>query len=137
MNEQWIGIIDDFESHYPDLAKDVVDWYPVGQMEIAIKLKDNIGLTYNILNNVVQYHCEANQHEVVMDELLWRNKFAERLIKKMRILTINQQALSEITGISVVTINKYVRGKVTPSGYNIDKIAAAMHCSASELMNIR
>jgi transcriptional regulator with XRE-family HTH domain len=45
---------------------------------------------------------------------------------------VNQQYLSDATGITAVTLSNYMRGKVTPNFYNVDKIAKALDCSIEE-----
>ena len=48
---------------------------------------------------------------------------------------IGQEALSEITGISKVTISGYVNGKSLPSLYNADRIAEALSISIDKLLD--
>ena len=47
---------------------------------------------------------------------------------------MNRDLLSYKTGISTVTLSKYMNGKTTPSTYNIQKIAQALRCSVTELI---
>ena len=41
--------------------------------------------------------------------------------------------LSDVTGISRVTISNYATGKATPSMYNLSKIARALKCTTQTL----
>lgn len=136
MSEQWNNVIEDFERNNPSLADEVIDWYPIGQMEIAVKLRNGKMLTYNLIDNNTSLYYEPEAVDVINEDI-WRNEFSLRLRKKMQYTGINQDRLSLKTGISTVTINKYVNGKAIPSGYNLDRIARALKCSVSELMNIR
>lgn len=135
MNEQWNSVIEDFERNNPELADEVVDWYPIGQMEIAVKLRDGTRLTYEFIGNVTRPYYKPEKH-VVVDEAIWRKEFSERLTKKMRYTGINQERLSSETGISSVTLSKYMNGKATPSGYNLDRLSRALKCSIYELTYI-
>ena len=35
--DYWGPVFDSFTEEYPKLAEDIVDWYPSGQMEIALR----------------------------------------------------------------------------------------------------
>lgn len=135
MSEQWNSVIEDFERNYPDLADEVVDWYPVAQMEIAVKLRNGTRLIYELIGNTTRSYYEPEKHTSV-DETIWRNEFASKLTKKMRYMGINRERLSMETGISTVTLSKYMNGKATPSGYNLDRLSKALKCSIHELTYI-
>lgn len=136
MSDQWNCVVEDFERNNPELAEEVVDWYPVGQMEIAIKLRNGKRLIYEFIGNIIRPYYQSERMDSI-DENVWRSEFAIRLNKKMRNSGMSQYDLSDRTGISSVTLSKYMNGKATPSGYNLDKIAKAFKCSASEFMNIQ
>ena len=51
----------------------------------------------------------------------------------MYIKGITQSELSNCTDIPQYLISDYIRGKRTPSFYNVDKIAKALDCSVDEL----
>ena len=46
---------------------------------------------------------------------------------------MTQKELSLITGISIVSINRYIKGKATMNTYNANKIANAFGCRLSDL----
>ena len=46
---------------------------------------------------------------------------------------MTQKELSLITGISIVSINRYIKGKATMSTYNANKIANAFGCRLRDL----
>ena len=46
---------------------------------------------------------------------------------------MTQKELSLITGISIVSINRYIKGKATMSTYNANKIENAFGCRLSDL----
>jgi hypothetical protein len=68
------------------------------------------------------------------DEQSWRDIFSHKLSEKMRIRGMNREILSYETGISVVSIGKYLNGKSTPSTYNMELIATALSCTIRELL---
>ena len=132
-------IFEDFKHDYPTFASDIVDWYPCGQMEIVVKQSNGNKGIYNMINHTygIIYDKNSNSDSNFLDEDEWINKFKDKLNKKMRMFGMNQDELSELTGISRVSINKYINGKAIPNTYNLDKIAWALRCSTSELTNIR
>ena len=136
MNQMWDDVVEQFERVNPDLADRVVDWYPSGQAEITLKMDNGVKYIYNVFDTMPRIVFDPDKKYDGSEEE-WRCEFSKRLNKRMRLMFMNQYTLSELTGISSVTISKYMNGKATPSGHNLDKIAAALRCSISELMNIR
>ena len=125
----WGPILEDFERTYKHLEKDIINWYPSGRNEIVLELNDGRRVTYDWLTK----KCYYINNDDVTDEESWRNNFAERLANKMRKKCYTQERLSDETGISRVTINKYVNAKAIPSVYNLEKIIKALNCSMHEL----
>lgn len=136
INKIWEPIIEDFVSENVYMAEQLVDWYPSGQMEIIIRLKDGCKYRYDWLEKTITLISSPIDDEL-MDEESWRSKFGHRLYLKMRKFGISQEDLADATSISVVTISRYINGKATPSTYNMEKIARALRCSISELTNVR
>lgn len=132
MNEMWDSIFEDFEFNYPNIANRVIDWYPSGRMEIVVTLDDNTKRYFNFLDKTIRHAFDGESEYESEDD--WRQMFARKLKKKMHDSFITHPELSELTGISTVTLSKYVSGKSTPSTYNIQKIARALNCSVYELI---
>ena len=65
-----------------------------------------------------------------------RKQFAYNLYNKIRRMGMNQQKLSELTGISENTISNYCVGKGLPNVYNLKKICRALKCSVYELVDM-
>ena len=57
-----------------------------------------------------------------------------RYVLKREMRGVSEMELSEMTGISAVTISKYLHGKSIPNGRNIRKIAMALGCTPNDLM---
>lgn len=135
--DMWVGVYRDFQQQYPYLDEKVVDWYPSGQLEISIILEDKSKYCYTYGNSGLCRLYSKDEDEECVDEDNWRIEFSNNLRKKMLKIHVSQEELSERTGISQVSISKYLNCRATPSGHNIDLMARALHCSVSELMNIR
>ena len=131
--DYWSSVFDDFASRRPDMAEDVVDWYPSGQYEIVVKLRSGKRYIYDWRLQLVYRLIEKYDEEDVTEEM-WRKKFRFKLCDKMRRMCVNQYELSIRSGITNVTISKYMNGKATPSAYNLERIARALECSVSELI---
>lgn len=72
-----------------------------------------------------------------IDEMTWRKEFAKLLRDKLRYEGITQERLAAETGISRITISKYLNQRATPSGYNLNLIAKCLNCPVSEFADIR
>lgn len=129
----WDEVFERFELRYPHLVKRMVRWYPSGRDEFTVELEDGNTYVYNYLEERVRvsYASRGDDSEINEDE--WLQEFSMRLNRKMRELGINQQRLSEITGLSLVSINRYINARAMPSVYNALLIARALDCSMYEL----
>lgn len=132
LNDMWEPILQDFIQWYPHIADRVIDWYPCGHMRIVLRLDDGEKKTYDFIDHRLN-DVPTDMYEDDSDEE-WKKRFAERLKRKLFSVGISQWQLSEKTGISEVAISKYLRCKAIPSAYNIDKLARALKCDISELM---
>ena len=133
--KKWEMILDTLEERYPHVIKCMTDWYPGGRNEIVIKLSNGVDLIFNYLDNTLRNAYNA-EDTTCSDEEKWRNEFSNRLCGRMRVLGISQWELARTTGISEVSISRYMNGRATPSGYNLDRISRALNCSSSELIDI-
>lgn len=128
----WDRIYNEFEVLFPSYAKDVVDWYPSGRMEIVIRLESGDKYIYDHTTKSLYSTGQTTITDVTEDE--WKEDFAKLLSKAMRVKNMSQCELSELSGISQVTISNYVNGKRSPSVYIIAKLASALQCSVYELI---
>ena len=124
-------LLDELELHFPELAKNAVNWYPSGRHEITVKLNDGQLFTYNSTLKGVRFIRRSEDKGLSESEL--RDEFRDRLYKTMLSKGISQLELAEMTGISNVTISNYFNGKSIPSLYNVSLLARALECSISEL----
>ena len=134
----WEPVLRSFKEHHPGLYEDMVDWYPSGYLEITVKLCNGQRISYELMDDLIRIiRNEGDSDQIDIDELEWRLIFAERLRTRMRRCCINQERLSECTGISKVMISRYMNGKASPSGYNLELLGRALRCSVSELVSTR
>ena len=113
--DYWGPVFDSFVEEYPKLAEDIVDWYPSGQMEIALK-------------------TGGGKRYIELSEEDFNQRFSERLYYKLMRVGMTQYELSRKTGISSIMISRYCTGKSIPTVYNLLKIMKALKCSINELI---
>lgn len=135
-NDYWKPVYDMFYEDYPDLADAMIDWYPSGQMEITIKVEGGKKYTYDMLTRMAYQIRDDEYLDGELTEEEWRHMFADNFNRKLRRIGMSQDRLSDMTGISKITISKYATGKATPSSYNLRKIVRALNCSINELTNM-
>jgi hypothetical protein len=127
----------EFEERNPCIADRVIDWYPSGQREITVRTDNGNKFSYTMIpSGLVKPLAYRGVEREPLSEQEWRIEFSTRLSRKMRLLGITSDTLSERTGISRVTISKYLNCKSTASGHNIDLIARACMCSTTELIGM-
>ncbi len=130
--------LEQFKNEYPYFSDQIVDCYPSGQMEITIKMNDGTKMAYNALSKSVRtiydpYSENGSRDEV--DDEQWLVEFSTRFNDKLMANGMSQRELSMMTGISVISINRYSKGKAVPNARNIVKIARSLKCSVSELVD--
>lgn len=70
-----------------------------------------------------------------MTELEWLELFGDNLASLLIEADMTQAELAEITGMSKATINKYIHGFQMPTAFAIVRLAAALDCNPSELID--
>ena len=132
MDEKWDRILEEFENVYPSVASETNWWYVVGLNEIVVILDDGSRFIYNYMTKMLkQFYSPGEVDEQNEEEC--RREFSRNLRKKMEDAYMTQEMLSEATGISKVTISKYMNGLATPSIYNARRICKALNCATYEL----
>lgn len=127
-------VLDEFVLMHPHIEKDIVDWYPSGQLEVTVRLRDGSKYSYDYLGKICRRVCNSDYRENrLKSEEEIADEFSYRLYKKMRHRNVTQRELSDITGISVPAIGSYIRGEKMPSLYNVYLLSRALACSISEL----
>ena len=133
---EYSDIISEFKRTNPGMADNIADHYPSGWFEAVIKLVSGAAFRYDYFTKTLTPIRYRSAGEPVSSEIDWRRHFAARLRRRMIIRGITQAELAELSGIPYSSINKYMNGRATPSGYNIDRLCYALQCPASELVNI-
>lgn len=136
-NNMWEDVLAGLEFSYPDIYERMVDWYPSGCMEITVTLDDGRKKAYVSMDDLLFDVVDPEDFSYNVDGDSWRDNFSRRLKNRMHRFAVGQDELSIRTGISRVTLSKYMNGKASPSGDNLERLARALHCSISELTSMR
>lgn len=135
--EEWSEIFEDFKRHRPGIEdRGIVEWFPSGRMEITILMADGTHTVYDYIDKSTTYYKKLRNSDEETEEQYQQN-LGRYLRRAMGIKGITQKELAEITGISVITLSKYMNGKATPSSYNLRKLVNALGCSPSEIQGLR
>lgn len=119
-----------FKTYYPFLDAEVNSWSPNGINSIIAELSDG---------TVIEYNDSLRSFRTVRKfdgtEESWKTEFASKLIKLMSDKGCDQTCLSEISNISQQSISNYLHKKAIPNCYTASKLAKALGCTVSELID--
>lgn len=119
---------DRFARYYPMYAECTIEWRELGGSRIVCTLDDGSKKVFDFNDSsvyTIPSECDGN---------IQRKLFGVALKDMLREKQITQKELSVLTGISQVTISKYVTGKNIPSFYTANVIARALNCKIDDLV---
>ena len=129
IRNRYDSILESFKNDYIRWYNRMVDWYGNGDYEIVVILDDGSKLVYSQSTGTMRF---LKNERVDISEEDWIKDFSMTLKHKVSMSGLTLQDISDITGISKVSISKYMNGKSIPSHYNMLKIARALNCSVYE-----
>lgn len=133
MLKWWEDLFNNFKIYYPVVAEHTVDCYCSGPSELTITTDEGRKIIYNDVNTTIRYL--KSREEPIINEKEWRTIFSENLYRMLKKKCISCKQLSEYTGLSQSSISNMLKGKCTPSSYNIQLIANTLECSVNELFD--
>lgn len=69
-----------------------------------------------------------------MKEKELAEKIGEQIAKRLNEVGMSQRELADLTGITEVSMSRYIRGERIPNGIIVAKIATALHTTSDELL---
>ena len=130
----WDKIFKEFSEKFIRAGSRDEYWYPSGQLEITVKVDDRTRMRYDYVSKTARrVAAPRNGFNGIREEDEWRDEFAYRLNRRMRLRGISAGELADATGISRATLSKYLNGRATPTGYMLYRLATELGCSMSEL----
>lgn len=133
----WDNLYKEYLAYCLGDDSDVDSWYPSNPQEITIVHKNGSRTLYDGTLHAVRTLRRAYNDRHCKDEGEWRRNFARNLSQRMRLRGFTQKDLSEDSGVSPMSISKYLNWKSTPSGYTIQRLADALGCFPDDLTQIR
>lgn len=129
-------IFDEFKSYHPYLVNDVDDYRPRGDVGIRLTMKN--GMKYDFDKNTkgirrVEDYSMNGIKDITEERC--RESISYHLIEMMGLRGYNQTTLAECTGLGKGTIYNYINKKATPSATALRKMAQALDCSISDLLD--
>ena len=125
------AIYQNFKTYYPFLDSAVVSWSPNGPNSITAELSDG---------SILEYDDRLRAFRTVREfdgtKESWKREFSSKLIKMMADKGCDQTYLSEICDISQQSISNYLHKKAIPNCYTASKLAKALGCTVSDLIDI-
>ena len=127
-------IFERFKRMCPTWGAEATHYVPKYDNMIRVYLRNGDCVDYNDRSGSFRYITKDRlaMRDDITDEDC-REIFSRNLYDLIHSSGINQEILSERTGISTSTISKYIKKKATPTMTSIKKIAHAMKCSVDEL----
>ena len=119
-----------FKTYYPFLDSEVRSWSPNGINSIIAELLDGTVIEYN---DALRSFRTVRKFDGTEES--WKREFASKLIKMMANKGCDQTYLSEISGVSQVSISNYLNKKAIPNCYTVFKLSKALGCTVSELID--
>ena len=133
MLEKYSRMVQDYKTWFPSLYEKTVECKPCSKYSILVELDDGSRMEYDGIHNTVRDVTKHYVSDQQVNEEDWRKEFGHRLRQAMAARGINQEALSDISGISRQMLTRYVRGHSTPSGYNLTRLSEILKCDIRDL----
>ena len=121
-----------FKTYFPIMAEKAVDYYRSGINAIVVLMNDGSRLEYHSTMNTIRSIVSSTEEKAFTEDNYQRD-FSYNLMSKMVDAGLTQSSLAEKTGISQVSISRYLNRKALPNIYNCEKIARVLNCSINEL----
>lgn len=134
MDERLMGLqdINIVEEYFPSLIDRAVDIYDYNYKCLWVKVNDGKVYFIDKLNRSIRLASEGAKD---MTDERYLKEFSVNLRNMLRINYMSQKRLSELTGISIYTINRFLNGKQLPDILQIGKIASAIRYPVHILTN--
>lgn len=133
--ERYIDYYEDFLLLTTYNDSEVYDWRPGVHNELVVYLHNGDVLSYNCMSHDcvrVIKGVRDDDVDVATDED-FGVRFSTNLKRIMNKRFMTQRELAEKSGLTILSVNKYVNGHATPSFDSAVKLADALNCTVSDL----
>lgn len=139
-NERKIFV--DFDSYYGRISPKVEYLIELIDDVAIFKLNDDTYVKYDNILKTVRFFkdldeaiCSCKKANPQTEEE-WRHLFGKKLYRQIQRHGYSLEMLSDDTGISVGALSNYTNGISSPSVWKLKKIAEALECDVSYLIEL-
>lgn len=125
-------LLKNFELYFPATFSKTISYKIVDELVYA-ELNDGTIVRYDDLRNSIK---TVKRIDMDLTEQQSRIELSRRIYNRMRRMGMTQYELAAMTGLSEVTISKYMNGKTSPTYFSLSKIAKALKCTLDDLVYI-
>lgn len=137
MDERYYeNIFQSFLDNHPYMEKELKKWRPRGEWGIRVTLMDDSEYDYDMITNGIRRvvdHRMTNMEDITEERC--RASISYHLIELMTLRGFSQNILADYTGLSKGAINNYIKGTATPSATALRKLARALDCNITDLLD--
>ena len=119
--------LEDINAYFPYVYESLKIIDGLGFGEWFIETVNGERLIYDEVARTIRRYSVCDD-----DESRLRKEFGIRLRKMLYFKGVSQEELSEQTGLSKVTLSKYMNGRSIPNYFKAKKIADALECSLDD-----
>lgn len=105
----------------------------VSDYDVLIIFNDNTIYIYDTFLNMYRI-IKYKTAELTEEE--WRIEFGRRLHDLLQRKFITETSFAQMLNISLPALNRYIKGKVTPNAYMLNKILTILEIKADQLLFI-
>lgn len=125
-------ILKNFELYFPGDFSKMVNYKIVDELLYA-ELSDGTIVRYDDFRNSIKL---VKRVDMDLTEHQSRIELSRRIYNRMRKLGITQYELAAMTGLTEVSISRYMNCKSSPTYFTLSKIAKALNCGLDDLVYI-
>lgn len=123
-------LIDNINVYYPFITRDAVEYNLVSYNELLVTTSHGENFLYNDIKK--SFRLLSSDYDISKDS--FSKEFGLKLARLMEARYISEVELSDMTGISVQTISRYINGRIIPTFYNVYLISLALDCSLDDFI---
>ena len=127
-------VFEEFKLYHPVTAERVVSWKPSGPDQIILTLDDGSEREFDFVSRTCRGVFKCYDEDGKFNSDNFRNEFSKRLRLKMRDRGLTQGAIAEKSELSQVMISRYIHGTSLPTAEAAVRLARALKCSVSDLI---
>lgn len=124
-------MVDKFETYYPDLAAQTVDWWPSGRMHVTVKLDDGMIFEFNSATNTIR-RIRTEEYEQDSDAL--KKEIGRNLQKIIASRPMTQNEIASKVGITEAMLSRYMHGTSLPGVDKVYSLASVLGCRVIDIL---